>query len=193
MTTTAGSAKLVVAANDRDHIKGPARAPVTLVEYGDYECVQCAQFHQVSSQLEQRMPRRFRLVYRHFPLGAIHPHARLAAEAVEAAGAQGKFWQMHTLLFEHQLVLSSSTIFGLAARLQLDMARFTQELNQHLYGDKVWTDLMGGVRSGVNGTPTLFFNGLRHDGPQDPVTLMQVLEHACQPAARSVALGGKAS
>jgi protein-disulfide isomerase len=182
MSAAERRATLQVAVAERDHGRGAENHPVTVVEYGDYECPHCAQLHRVLDQVERRVT--FRLVYRHFPLGVIHPHARLAAEAAEAAGAQGKFWPMHELLLENQLQLSSSTIFGLAARLQLDMARFTADISEHVHGDRVWSDLMGGVRSGVNATPTLFINGLRHDGPHDPMTLSLAFERA-MPAERA--------
>jgi protein-disulfide isomerase len=176
MSAAERRATLQVAVAEWDHGRGAESHPVTVVEYGDYECPYCVQLHRTLARVERRVT--FRLVYRHFPLGVIHPHARLAAEVAEAAGAQGKFWPMHELLLENQLPLSSSTLFALAARLQLDMARFTADISQHVYGDRVWSDLMGGVRSGVNATPTLFINGLRHDGPHDPATLGLAFERA---------------
>lgn len=173
----------MVAVSERDHIKGPASALVTVVEYGDYECPHCGHLYQVMNAVESYMGRRLRLVYRHFPLGVVHPHARLAAEAAEAAAAQGKFWQMHACLFEHQQTLARSTILECAEALDLDMARFTLELDEHVHGERVWADLMGGVRSGVNATPTLFVNGVRHEGSHD----LQTLIHSFDEAARAVA------
>lgn len=178
--TTTRNRRLLVSVNERDHIKGPATAEVTVVEYGDYECPHCGHLYHVLNGVESYMGRRLRLVYRHFPLGVVHPHARLAAEAAEAAAAQGKFWPMHAGLFEHQRSLGSSLIFQQAAALELDMERFTLELDQHVHGERVWTDLMGGVRSGVNATPTLFVNGVRHDGPHDEQTLIQAFEEAAR-------------
>jgi protein-disulfide isomerase len=183
MSISTEGRRLMVAVSDRDHIKGPASASVTVVEYGDYECPHCGHLYHVLNAAESYMARRLRLVYRHFPLGLVHPHARLAAEAAEAAGAQGKFWQMHAGLFEHQHTLGRTTIFACAATLDLDMARFTLELDQHVHGERVWADLMGGVRSGVNATPTLFVNGVRHDGSHD----LRTLVHAFEEAARVVA------
>jgi protein-disulfide isomerase len=154
-----------------------------VVEYGDYECSHCGRLYHILNAIESYMGRSLRLVYRHFPLGLIHPHARLAAEAAEAAAAQGKFWQMHASLYEHQHTLGGSAVFAYAATQELDMARFTLELDQHAHGDRVWADLVGGVRGGVNATPTLFVNGVRHDGSHD----LQTLIHTFEGAARVVA------
>jgi protein-disulfide isomerase len=173
----------MVPVSERDHIKGLAKATVTVVEYGDYGCPHCGRLHHILNAIESYMGRRLRLVYRHFPLGVIHRHARLAAEATEAAAAQGKFWQMHASVYDHQRALGASAVFAYAATLQLDMARFTLELDQHVHSDRVWVDLVGGVRSGVHATPTLFVNGVRHDGSHDMPTLL----HAVDEAARVVA------
>jgi protein-disulfide isomerase len=185
MKAATASRRLLVDVSERDHIRGPASAEVTVVEYGDYECPHCGRLYHVLDAVESHMGRRLRLVYRHFPLGIVHPHARLAAEAAEAAAAQGKFWEMHACLFEHQQALSRSVIVACAEALELDMARFTLELDQHVHGERVWTDLMGGVRSGVNATPTLFVNGVRHDGPHDEQTLIQAFEEAARMAAEA--------
>jgi protein-disulfide isomerase len=181
--TSMGRRRLLVAVSERDHIKGPASASVTVVGYGDYECPHCGHLYHVLNAVESYMGRRLRLVYRHFPLGVVHPHARLAAEAAEAAAAQGKFWQMHARLFEHQQPLDSSTILACAAALELDMPRFDLELDEHVHDERVWADLMGGVRSGANATPTLFVNGLRHNGSHDLETLILAVEQATRVAA----------
>jgi protein-disulfide isomerase len=152
---------------ERDHIVGPETAPVTLVEYGDYECPYCGAAHGVTKQLSQEFGDDLRFVFRHFPLTQIHPHSGLAAEAAEAAGAQGGFWGMHDLLFEHQDRLSPQDVLGYARTLGLDLGRFVSDLRDHVHAPKVREDFRSGVRSGVNGTPTFFVNGVRHNGGWD--------------------------
>ena len=117
-------------------------------------------------------------VFRHFPLTQIHPHAEHAAEAAEAAGAQGKFWQMHDTLFEHQHALDDAHLVRYAAELKLDVDRFERELAEHVYANRVREDFLSGVRSGVNGTPTFFINGLRYDGSYDLEMLLAAIELA---------------
>src|SRR5436190_85628 len=156
---------------DRDHIRGVLTAPVTLVEYGDFECPYCGQAHSILDDLLEEMDGAVRLVFRHFPLAQMHPHAQSAAEASEAAGAQGRFWEMHDLLFENQDALDAVSILGYAGVLRLDLRRFEQELVEGVYTLRVRSDFAGGVRSGVNGTPSFFINGHRHDGAWDLPTL----------------------
>jgi protein-disulfide isomerase len=168
-------ARLAVSVTDRDHVQGPASAPVTLVEYADYECPYCRQAYQVVSALERDLGAELRLAHRHFPLSNAHRHAALAAEAAEAATAQGKFWQMHDLLFAYP-ELDEQALLYRAARL--DLERFSLELTQHSHARRVREDFMGGVRSGVNGTPTFFINELRHDGAFDFGTLRAAMERA---------------
>jgi protein-disulfide isomerase len=153
-------------------------APVTLVEYGDYECPFCGQAHHVVTQLQQLLGRHLRFVFRHFPLATVHPHAQYAAEAAEAAGAQGKFWEMHYMLFEHQHALEDDDLVQYAAALGLGLHRFASELSMHIHAARVREDFMSGVRSDVNGTPTFFINGVRHDGSSDFDTLMEAIEYA---------------
>jgi protein-disulfide isomerase len=167
--------------SERDHRQGPLTAPATLVEYGDYECPYCGMAHPITKELKRRLGDQLCFVYRHFPLAQVHPHAELAAEAAEAAGAQGKFWQMHDTLFEHQHALDEVHLVRYAAALQLDTGKFRLELAQHLYADRVGEDFMSGVRSGVNGTPTFFINGLRYDGPYDLETILAAIEEAMVP------------
>ncbi len=152
---------------ERDHIFGAPDAAVTLVEYGDYECPHCQRAHFVLQMLMQQMGDRVRLVFRNFPLGQIHPHAEKAAEAAEAAGAQGRFWDMHDTLFERQDALELEDLVAYAQELGLDLDRFQLELLQSTYAPRVRQDFLSGVRSGVNGTPTFFINDIRHDGPWD--------------------------
>ena len=163
----AAAAKLTLPVGDRDHVQGPEDAPVTLVEYGDYECPYCRQVVPIIRDLQERFGDRLRYVFRHFPLTTAHPHAQLAAEAAEAAGAQGKFWEMHDRLFEHQGPLDRAGLVRYAAELGLDTERFERELDEHVHAGRVREDFLSGVRSGANGTPAFFLNGVRYDGAWD--------------------------
>jgi protein-disulfide isomerase len=142
-----------------DHTRGPDYAPVTLVEYGDFECPNCKQAKPAVEIVLNRYPEQVRFVYRHFPLTDVHPHALAAAEAAECAGAQGKFWEMHALLFEHQTHLDRNHLLRYADDLGLDMARVASELDDEIYRQRVLEHLAGGERSGVRGTPGFFVNG----------------------------------
>jgi protein-disulfide isomerase len=156
--------QLTPPANAQDHIAGPDDAPVTLVEYGDYECPYCGMAHPIVKRAQRELGDQLRLVFRNFPLAEMHPHARLAAQAGEAAGAQGRFWEMHDMLFEHQDALEPQDLIGYAESLGLDVPRFERDLEVGTYAKKVRDDFRSGVRSGVNGTPTFFVNGERYDG-----------------------------
>jgi protein-disulfide isomerase len=163
---------------DRDHIQGPAGAAVTLLEYGDYECPYCGAAYPIIKEVQARLGDSLRFVFRNFPISTSHPHAEQAAEAAEAAAAQGKFWEMHDLLYENQARLGDDDLRGHAEQLELDAARFDRELAEHVHAPRVREDFMSGVRSGVNGTPTFYVNGARHDGPYDLETLLGVLAPA---------------
>ena len=171
---------LVVPVSEDDHSQGPANAPVTLVEYGDFECPHCGRAYPIVKALQRRMGTRLRLVFRHFPLAEIHIHAQHAAEAAEAAAAQNKFWEMHDRLFERQFALEDENLIEYALELGLDALRVARELTAHTYEPQVREDFMGGVRSGVNGTPTFFINGVRHDDGWDQETLGMALERAAR-------------
>jgi protein-disulfide isomerase len=147
-----------------DHATGPDDAPITLVEYGDYECPYCGMAHPIVKRAQGELGSQLRFVFRHFPLAEIHPHARLAAQAAEAAGAQGKFWEMHDTLFEHQDALEVQDLVGYAESLELDTVKFVRDLETGTYANRVRDDFRSGVKSGVNGTPTFFMNGARYDG-----------------------------
>src|ERR1700682_6320899 len=147
-----------------DHVAGPDDAPVTLVEYGDYECPYCGMASPIVKRAQQDLGNRIRFIFRNFPLAESHPHARLAAQAAEAAGAQGKFWEMHDMLFEHQDALEADDLAGYAKSLGLDVPQFARDLETGTYAKRVRDDFRNGVRSGVNGTPTFFVNGSRYDG-----------------------------
>ena len=159
-----------------DHAQGPADAPVTLVEYGDFECPHCGRAHPILKRVQRRLGDRLRLVFRHFPLGEIHPHAVHAAEAAEAAGAEGKFWEMHDVIFEHQAALDDRSLVRHAESLGVDGARVARALETSEFEERVRADFMSGVRSGVNGTPTFFINGQRFDGAWGEEELVAALE-----------------
>ena len=162
--------------SERDHSFGPTDAPVTLVEYGDLECLHCRKVNPIIRSLRERLGNRLRYVFRHFPISSIHPNAQLAAEATEAAGAQGKFWEMYDYLFQHQTELERVHLIKYAEELDLDLEQFEQDLDEHKYAAKVNEDFLSGVRSGVNGTPTFFINGQRYDGPWDFESLIDAIE-----------------
>ena len=161
-----------------DHSAGSEDAPVTLVEFGDYECPHCAAAHPVVQEIQRIRGADLRFVFRNFPLRQVHPHAEHAAEAAEAAGAQGGFWGMHDLLFENQDALEDPDLLRYAAAMNLDAKRFATELAAGAYADRVRRDFRSGVKSGVNGTPTFFINGVRHDAPWDLPTLLAAVEAA---------------
>lgn len=163
-----------------DHHLGPLTAPVALVEYGDYECPYCGQAHPIVKEVKRRLDDSLCLAFRHFPLAQIHPHAERAAEAAEAAGAQGAFWSMHDLLFEHQNALSDAHLLRYAAVLRLDVNRFARDLDARTFAPKVREHFRSGIWSGVNGTPTFFINGFRHDGPWDLANLLSAIDRAMQ-------------
>lgn len=158
-----------------DHRQGSAEAPLVLVEYGDFECPFCRQAHFIVQAVQRRLSDELQFVYRHFPLKNLHPHAELAAEAAEAAAAQGKFWAMHDALYENQERLDLLLIQTLAERLELDMNRFLRELSDHTYRERIKKDFMSGVHSGANGTPTFFINGTRFTDRWDEESLSAAL------------------
>jgi protein-disulfide isomerase len=179
MSTTQWQATLTMpVSDDRDHIQGPADAPVTLVEYGDYECPYCGAAYPIVKEVQARMGERLRFVFRNFPITTSHPHAEQAAEAAEAAEAQERFWEMHDVLYENQRHLEDENLRAYAEQLGLDVERFGNELAEHVHAPRVREDFMSGVRSGVNGTPTFFINGARHDDSYELETLLAALERA---------------
>ena len=163
---------------ERDHVRGPHDAPVTLVEYGDFECPFCGAAEGVVRRLLRMFGDDVRLVWRHLPLGDKHPHAQLAAEAAEAAGAQGAFWAMHDLLITHQRALTEPDLVQYAERLELDVARFQEELRVHVHAPRVAQDVESAYASRVPGTPTFFVNGRRHDGAHDVDSLSTAVQVA---------------
>jgi protein-disulfide isomerase len=165
-------------ADDRDHVQGPADAAVTLLEYGDYECPFCGAAYPIVKQVQETMGERLRFVFRNFPITTAHPHAEQAAEAAEAAAAQGQFWPMHDLLYENQRHLETDDLIAYASRLGLDVSRFQRELADHVHAARVREDFMSGVRSGVNGTPTFYIDGERYEGAYDAEPLLDALKQA---------------
>ncbi|HEX7106518.1 MAG TPA: Na+/H+ antiporter NhaA [Acidothermaceae bacterium] len=167
---------------ERDHIRGPATAPVTLVEYGDLECPYCGQAEPVVRELLADFGD-LRYVWRHLPLPDVHPNAWLAAEATEAAARQGAFWEMHDLLFEHQDALGKRDLVRYAGELGLDVDRFVNDLRKHVGAARVESDISGADLSGVSGTPTFFVNGRRHHGAFDIDSLTAAVKAAKARAA----------
>lgn len=147
--------------SDRDHTRGPADAPVTLVEYGDYECPHCGRAFPVLEDIRLLMGDSLRLAFRHYPINLSHSHAQLASEAAEAAGAQGKFWEMHAKLFINQDALDRLSLERYAIEIGLDVARFHMELATGAHRDRVLSDVESAEESGVHWTPTFFINGVR--------------------------------
>ena len=171
-------ARLDVPVSDKDHRRGPASAAVVLVEYGDYECPDCINAEPVVTDVRRRMGDRLAVVFRHFPRNSIHPHASAAAAAAEAAGAQGRYWDMHALLLSRRQDLADADLTSLALRLGLEVYKFEADMEDARLRNRVREDAVGGERSGVRGTPTFFINGCRYDGPPEVGPLLAALEAA---------------
>ena len=148
----------------QDHVQGAAGAAVTLVEYGDYQCPYCGQAYPIVKQLQARMGAKMRLVFRNFPLAEMHPYAMGAAEVAEAAALQGKFWEMHDRLYEHQDELDPDSLMQHARHLHLDLKKLEDAIRGGGIAERIKADFNGGVRSGVNGTPSFYINGAKFDG-----------------------------
>jgi len=161
-----------------DHFQGRANAPVTLLVYGDYECPYTRRANNNIRELQAQLGSQLRYVYRHFPLTTIHPYAQQAAEAAEAAAVEGKFWDMHNILFEHQDALDVDHLVEYAQELQLDAPAFERAIAQHQYADRVERDVASGEQTNVRGTPTLFINGVRYAGSYDREPLQAALAAA---------------
>ncbi|HMD44215.1 MAG TPA: thioredoxin domain-containing protein [Candidatus Acidoferrum sp.] len=169
---------LRVPVGEHDHMQGAATATCTLVEYGDYECPHCGRAYPIVKRVQKHFGKRLRFVFRNFPLGEMHPHAESAAESAEFAGSKNKFWEMHDLLFENQENLSGVLYLKLATQLELPPEALREALEKRAFATKVKADFTGGVRSGVNGTPTFFINGERHDGSFEYEDLLGAIEGA---------------
>lgn len=162
----------------RDHAKGPSNAPVTLVEYGDFECPDCGATYPTVNELEKRMGDRLRFVYRYYPLVDSHPHAEHAAEIAEAAAAQGKFWEMYDKLYQNQRHLSDNNLMHYAESIGLDTQRLEREMQNETYTQRIEEDLNSGDASGLEGTPTFYINGKYYDGAYNVDALQAALEQA---------------
>src|SRR5215472_11073647 len=159
----------------RDHIKGPIDAPVALVEYGDYECPFCGEAHPIVKAIQEHLADRLCFAFRNFPLANMHPHAEHAAEAAEAADTQGRFWEMHDVLFENQEALDDGNLIQYASALGLDSQRLIDDVLAGAHATRIREDFRGGARNGVNGTPTFFINGERYDGELSERGLLEAL------------------
>jgi protein-disulfide isomerase len=166
---------LVVPVSEKDHAQGPEDAPVTLVEYGDYECPYCGRAYPIVKRIQKEMGDKLRFVFRNFPLNTIHEYASVAALAAEAAGGQGKFWPMHDILYEHQADLGEADMGQFALRAGLEIYRFEKDMAEASYAKRVRDDFRGGIKSGVNGTPTFFINGKRYEGKLEYGELLEAV------------------
>jgi len=180
---------LTVPVTDRDHVQGLASAAVTLVEYGDFECPDCAAVVPMVELLRKQQGERLRFVFRHFPLKDLHPHAESAAEAAEAAGAQNQFWEMHETLLANQDALGSSNLAEYAGQLGIESTWFDEVMAARTFEKRVREDFTSGVRSGVNGTPTFFVNGVRHDGALSLASLTDAVDASAKHKDRAFRKG----
>lgn len=175
------TARLRTPVTEHDHVRGPVDAPVTIVEYADFQCRFCgAAYRNLTDLLRQRADT-VRLVYRHFPIANMHPYAESAAEATEAAGRRGQFWAMHDWLYEHQDQLDPVHLSLGIEQLGLPTDEVRAEVERQAHGDRVRTDFVSGIRSGVKATPTLFVNEVRHDGGYDLADLLAAVDAAANP------------
>lgn len=175
---TPGDANAPVAIQPWDHVQGPADAPVTILEYGDYECPYCGRAFPILKQIRETLGDHVRLAFRHFPLNNVHPHASVAAQAAESAGAQGKFWEMHELLFEHQDALETHDFDRYALRLGLEVYQFQADLSSDRFARRVERDYASGVKNQVKKTPTLFINGKKYEGALELEAIVAAVQSA---------------
>ena len=168
--------KLTIQPNNKDHIQGNEKSSITLVEYGDFECPYCGEAYPIVKEIQKMKGDVLRFVFRNFPLSEMHQYALHSAYAAEAAGKQDKFWEMHDLLFENQENLDDKDLKLYAEELSLDMNKFAKDMDSDEVAKKVQEDIMGGIKSGVNGTPTFFINGVRFDGSYKLDSLLEAIE-----------------
>ena len=176
-------ATLAIPVSETDHALGAPDAPLTLVEYGDYDCPDCAAAFPIVKRLQNTLGERLRFVFRNFPQNNVHAHASVAAQAADAAASQGKFWPMHDLLYAHQATLADHPMDEFALKLGLEIYKFNADLSSERFAKRVGADFEGGVQSGVHGTPTFFVNGRRYDGPIEFNLLLRAIE-AAMPKSR---------
>ena len=170
------SATLTLPVSERDHMEGSAGAPLTLVEYGDYQCPYCGMAYPVVKQIQKTLGKKLRFVFRNFPLTQAHPYAKIAGEAAEAAGLLGKFWPMHDTIYENQDDLNPDSLARWALGLGLKDEALKEAIKSPEIAKRIKEDRTSGIRSGANGTPTFFINGVRHDGSPDYDALLAALE-----------------
>jgi protein-disulfide isomerase len=176
--SSALNASLTPPIGKRDHIQGPSSATATLVEYGDYQCPFCGDVQPIIKKLQKHFGDQLRFVFRNFPQTRVHAYAERAAEAAEAAEAQGKFWEMHDYLYGHQEALDAENLVRAAAALGLDKVKFDKAVAERAYASRIQQDLQSGIDSGVGGTPTVFINGVRNDDDDDFETLKAKIDEA---------------
>jgi protein-disulfide isomerase len=162
--------------SEKDHIQGDKNAPIELVEYGDYQCPHCGAAYPIIKSIQKKLGNKLKFVFRNFPLAESHPNATNAAIATEAAAVQGKFWEMHDAVFEHQRDLSDAALIKCAQKTGLDISKFKSDFDKQEIQDKVQSDLESGVRSGVNGTPSFFINGKKYNDSWDEAVLLEYLQ-----------------
>lgn len=165
----------IPAVDEHDHVEGPVGAAITLVQYADFECLYSGDAYPIVKEIRKLLKNELRFVFRHFPLTNTHHSAQFAAEAAEAAGVQGKFWEMHDYLFEHQNELDLKHIKQFAETLHLDMKKFNRDITEHRYSTRVREDFVNGFKGGVTGTPTFFINGMRYDESWDLNSLLEAI------------------
>lgn len=162
--------------NEKDHMQGNPKAPIELVEYGDYQCPYCAKAHYMIQKLQKGMGEQMKFVFRNFPLYDAHPNALHAATAAEVAADQGKFWEMHDILFENQDRLEDDYLMKYAGKIGLDTKKFEADFSNPKYAEKIEADLESGLRSGVNGTPSFYVNGQKYTGEYSAEALMEYMQ-----------------
>lgn len=185
--------RLRVPVDEHDHVRGSADAPVTLIQYGDFQCPHCGAAYGVLHEVLRQRAGVVRLVFRHFPVTNIHQYAELAAETAEAAGARDRFWAMHDWIFEHQEQLDPVHLSLGVEHLGLPADEVSDEVNSHIHQDRIRRDFVGGIRSGVNGAPTFFLNGARHDGSYALAELLAAVDHAASADSPDGATSGSAA
>jgi protein-disulfide isomerase len=175
------------AVDERNHIQGAESAPVTLLMYGAYECPHCVEGNKIVREIQQQLGKKLRFVFRHFPRTNVHPHAEAAAEVAEAAGEQGKFWELHDKLFKNYNRLDGEHLVGYAEELGLNMEQFDRAITGRVYSGKVRGDLLSGLESGVKGTPTYFINGVKHNNSGELDVLLEAVERKANEATPKAA------
>jgi len=170
--------KLIIPVSSKDHIQGDKNALITLVEYGDYECPYCGAAYPIVKRIQEYFGERLQFVFRNFPLVESHPHAGMAAMTAEFAATHNKFWDMHDMLYENQENLEISDLLAYAKEFNLSDKDLKNAIENEIYNEKIQNDFMGGVRSGVNGTPTFFINEIRHNGSFEYENLLDAINKA---------------